>query len=37
MEEHLEDNTKKEIELNEPPTATKFNVTLKALAATCPC
>ena len=33
MEEHFEDNTKKESELNEPPTATKFNVTLKALVA----
>lgn len=33
VEEHSEDNTKKESELNEPPTATKFNVTLKALVA----
>ena len=33
MEEHSEDNTKKESELNEPPTATKFNVPLKALVA----
>ena len=32
MEEHSEDNTKKESELNEPPTATKFNVTLSLVA-----
>ena len=33
IEDHSEENTKKNSELNEPPTATKFNVTLKALAA----
>ena len=33
VEERSEENTEKESELNEPPTATKFNVTLKALAA----
>ena len=32
-EEHAEENKESASELNEPPTATKFNVTLKALAA----
>lgn len=32
-EEHAEENKTSNTELNEPPTATKFNVTLKALAA----
>lgn len=33
QEEHSEEDTEKASELNEPPTATKLNVTLKALAA----
>lgn len=32
MEEHAEENTEKHSEVNEPPSATKLNVTLKALA-----
>lgn len=32
-EEHAEENKESTSELNEPPTATKFNVTLKAIAA----
>lgn len=32
MEENSEENTEKHSEVNEPPSATKLNVTLKALA-----
>jgi len=32
MEENSDENTEKHSEVNEPPSATKLNVTLKALA-----